>query len=229
MSKKTSRPSWFKMFLHQKALIDSVPDETAGKAIKSVFQYFDTGEAPALDPLTFAVFAAIKPYIDEAFDDFKRTQEKNRANVQKRWAQKDTTGNQSLPLDTTGNQSLPPDTKHTEAEAEAETEAEAEGEGAYRADQPPRTRPQARTRFVPPTVAQVTEYVKQRGSRVDPQGFLDFYAAKGWKIGKTPMKDWKAACRNAEHWERWEKSIDTRSQIRTAADYSKGGADFFGN
>ena len=223
MSKKTSRPSWFKMFLHQKALIDSVPDETAGKAIKSVFQYFDTGEAPALDPLTFAVFAAIKPYIDESFDDFKRTQEKNRANVQKRWAQKDTTGNQSLPLDT----------KHTEAEAEAEaeteTEAEGEREGAYRADQPPRTHPQARTRFVPPTVAQVTEYVKQRGSRVDPQGFLDFYAAKGWKIGKTPMKDWKAACRNAEHWERWEKSIDTRSQLRTAADYSKGGADFFGN
>ena len=22
-------------------------------------------------------------------------------------------------------------------------------------------------------------------------------------VGKTPMKDWKAACRNAEKWERW--------------------------
>ena len=41
---------------------------------------------------------------------------------------------------------------------------------------------------------------------MDPQGFVDFYAAKGWLIGKTPMKDWKAACRNAESWERWEKS-----------------------
>ena len=53
---------------------------------------------------------------------------------------------------------------------------------------------------------QVAEYVKLRGSRVDPQGFVDFYAAKGWLIGKTPVKDWKAACRNAESWERWEKS-----------------------
>lgn len=62
-----------------------------------------------------------------------------------------------------------------------------------------------RPRFLPPTVEQVAEYVKQRGSRVDPQGFIDFYTAKGWMIGKTPMKDWKAACRNAESWERWNQ------------------------
>ena len=88
------------------------------------------------------------------------------------------------------------------------------------------TRSPAPKRFVPPTVEQVTEYVKQRGSKVDPQGFIDFYAAKGWKIGKTPMKDWKAACRNSELWERWEKPRDTRGQIKTAADYDKG-EDFF--
>ena len=62
-----------------------------------------------------------------------------------------------------------------------------------------------RPRFLPPTVEQVAEYVKQRGSSVDPQGFIDFYTAKGWMIGKTPMKDWKAACRNAESWERWNQ------------------------
>ena len=62
----------------------------------------------------------------------------------------------------------------------------------------------ARPRFLPPTVEQVAEYVKLRGSKVDPQGFVDFYEAKGWMIGKTPMKDWKAACRNAESWERWK-------------------------
>ena len=47
--------------------------------------------------------------------------------------------------------------------------------------------------------------MQQRGSRVDPQGFIDFYESKGWMVGKTPMKDWKAACRNAEHWDRWDK------------------------
>lgn len=61
-------------------------------------------------------------------------------------------------------------------------------------------------RFIPPTLEEVSAYVAERGSNVDPQGFIDFYAAKGWMIGKTPMKDWKAACRNAEKWERWGKS-----------------------
>jgi len=68
----------------------------------------------------------------------------------------------------------------------------------------------------------VTAYVRERGSSVDPQSFIDFYAAKGWLVGKTPMKDWKAACRNAEHWERWEKKND----VKTASDYESGD-DFF--
>ncbi len=73
------------------------------------------------------------------------------------------------------------------------------GEGET-ADKPPRA-----SRFTPPTLAEVQAYVSERQSPVDPQGFLDFYAANGWMVGKTPMKDWKAACRNAESWERWTK------------------------
>ena len=85
MAKKVGRPSWFKMFLHQKALLDAVPDETVDKALKAVFQYFDTGEVVDLDPMAFAVFAAVKPYVEESFEDFERTSERNRMNVAKRW------------------------------------------------------------------------------------------------------------------------------------------------
>ena len=109
MAKKESRPAWFKLFRHQKALIDSVPDESAGKAIKAVFQYFENGEVPPLSPLEFAVFSSIKPYVDESFEYFAETSRKNRENVQKRW------GKESC---TSGNQSLPLDTKNTEAEAD---------------------------------------------------------------------------------------------------------------
>lgn len=61
-------------------------------------------------------------------------------------------------------------------------------------------------RFTPPTLAEVQSYVAERHSPVDPQGFIDYYASKGWMVGKTPMKDWKAACRNAEKWERWARN-----------------------
>lgn len=98
-----------------------------------------------------------------------------------------------------------------------ETEKEAEGESVAA---PPPTHP----RFVPPTLEEVTEYVRERGSKVDPQVFIDFYTAKGWMIGKTPMKDWKAACRNAEGWERWDKPADSQSrkQVKAPTDYDSG-------
>ena len=54
-------------------------------------------------------------------------------------------------------------------------------------------------RFTPPTLEEVEAYVHERSSAVDAQKFIDFYASKGWMIGKNPMKDWKAAVRT------WEK------------------------
>lgn len=55
-------------------------------------------------------------------------------------------------------------------------------------------------RFTPPTVEEVFLYCVERKNTVDPQRFVDFYTSKGWMVGKTKMKDWKAAVRN------WEKS-----------------------
>lgn len=31
--------------------------------------------------------------------------------------------------------------------------------------------------------------------RDEAESFVDFYASKGWKVGKAPMKDWQAAAR----------------------------------
>ena len=57
------------------------------------------------------------------------------------------------------------------------------------------------SRFVPPTLDEVAEYCRQRNSVVDPQGFVDYYTANGWKVGKNSMKNWQAAIRL---WERKE-------------------------
>lgn len=58
-----------------------------------------------------------------------------------------------------------------------------------------------RKRFAPPTLSEVSDYCKERKNSVDPERFVDFYSAKGWKVGNQPMKDWKAAVRT---WERRE-------------------------
>lgn len=66
------------------------------------------------------------------------------------------------------------------------------------ADKPP-----TRSRFVPPTIGEVRSYCRERGSGIDAESFVDYYQARGWKLGKGQiMKDWRAAVRT---WERREK------------------------
>lgn len=53
-------------------------------------------------------------------------------------------------------------------------------------------------RFVPPTMEEVAEYCRERRNGIDPQAFIDHYTSNGWKVGKSPMKDWRAAVRTWE-------------------------------
>ena len=56
--------------------------------------------------------------------------------------------------------------------------------------------PAPRKRFVPPTQAELGAYVREAKLTMDPQEFLDYYTANGWKVGSHAMKDWHAAARN---------------------------------
>lgn len=55
-------------------------------------------------------------------------------------------------------------------------------------------------RFTKPTLEEVEAYCLERNKGVDAQRWYDYYSSNGWKVGKNPMKDWKAAVRT------WERS-----------------------
>lgn len=57
-------------------------------------------------------------------------------------------------------------------------------------------------RFQKPSVDEIRAYCQQRQNQVDAARFWDFYESKGWLVGKSKMKDWKAAVRT---WERSSK------------------------
>lgn len=78
------------------------------------------------------------------------------------------------------------------------------------ADKPPRA-----ARFTPPTVDEVRDYCQERGSSVDPEKFVDFYSANGWKQGRNkPIVDWKAAVRTWERSDAQQKARD-KNRIRS--------------
>ena len=63
-------------------------------------------------------------------------------------------------------------------------------------------------RFVKPTVEEVQAYCKERNNNVDAEKFISHYDSNGWKVGRTPMKDWKSAVRT---WER--NSFNNQSKV----------------
>lgn len=77
-----------------------------------------------------------------------------------------------------------------------------------------------RTRFKPPTVEEVAAYCKERGNRINPEHFCDYYQRAGWRLKTGPMKDWKAAVRT---WEQRDKAraSERRSDPRSAQGYQQ--------
>lgn len=55
-----------------------------------------------------------------------------------------------------------------------------------------------RTRFIPPSLEEVQAYCQERNKGVNAEKWYNYYTANGWKVGKNPMKDWKAAVRTWE-------------------------------
>jgi len=62
--------------------------------------------------------------------------------------------------------------------------------------------------FSPPTVEEVQSYCKSRGNGVNPTKYHDFYASKGWMVGKSKMKDWKASVRTWEDDKKAEPKVE---------------------
>ncbi len=92
--------------------------------------------------------------------------------------------------------SLPLQSPENENENENENEM-----GVRRGESEGRAKASKRKRFVPPTPDQVSAFAAQEGLALDAQDFCDYYASKGWVVGKgQPMRDWKAAAR------RWARS-----------------------
>ena len=70
-------------------------------------------------------------------------------------------------------------------------------------------------KFTPPPLDDVKSYCQDRKNKVDAARFVDYYTANGWRIGKTTMKDWRAAVRV------WERNEPKQEQLTNRYDQIK--------
>ena len=186
-------------------------DAEFGRLARALLVYSRTGEFPALNGNERLFKRRVIMQEDRAQESYVQVVEKNRANGKLGGRPRkptETHRNPEKPTETQNNPQKPNETQKTQIEIESEIKTEINtplpngNKGSKAATPPTRAK-----RFTPPTLAEVQAYVAERHSPVDPQGFIDFYESKGWMVGRNPMKDWKAACRNADKWDRWGKTM----------------------
>lgn len=183
---REKHPSWFKMKIERRELIRQLSPETAVNVLLACWDYLETGERPsALSPIESVAFSSFMPDMEEAWSKYLVRVSNG--------AQGGRTPKGEKPYG-----SICPHTAPYGTEEETDSIFLRNIDRESMAGKPP-----THKRFVPPDVGEVMAYCLERRNGIDPASFVDYYQARGWKLGKgQPMKDWRAAVRT------WEKRGD---------------------
>ena len=176
--------------------IGDLGDAERGRLFTAMLMYAETGEEPELRGNERFLWNTAKKNIDN-----QRASYAARCEINARIA-------------TNRYQTSPESTKKHETCQDKDKDKE------YKEILPIGSTKKAATAFHPPTVDEVKAYCLERKNRVDPVRFVDYYTANGWKVGKNPMKDWRAAVRT---WEREDRPVERAKRNNTLLNYRETG------
>ena len=192
--------------------------EEIGTLFLALVDYAKDGSIPDSSPKTWeACFELMRDAIDDNAKRYEQTCERNRMNALKR---------HSTELSSAGTSDC--ERPHATADDGLPSVAIPANRTKHNRTEQNRIKQGIdgrAKRFTPPTVDEVDAYCKERRNSVDAQKFVDFYASKGWMVGKNGMRDWKAAVRTWEKEQRQDASPSLYGGLRkipTDEEYSAG-------
>lgn len=186
--------------------LEPLNDAERGRLFTALLVYSGTGEVLDLRGNERFVFPQMKWQIDRDkglyCEKSAARSEAGKLGAAARWGMASDSKNSKchLPYGKNGVE------KDKDKDKDKDKEKEREKEDPYGSKKKER---KSAPRFSPPTVDEVAAYCQERGNTVDAERFVDFYAAKGWKVGANSMQDWKAAVRT---WERGDNRGRKRAQ-----------------
>ena len=194
-----SKFTWLPKFT--KTLL-SVPEEHQAALFRALVQYGSYGLEPEFEDWALkAVFESLREDIDNN-KSFRSSGATGGRGNKKHGSERN--GDEESPLEDTANAA-------SECDGESETPLCEDGETEKRGSENPPSIPnqtipnqtipnqtipnqEKSKRFAPPSVSEVREFCAEKGYAVDAEQFVAFYESKGWKVGRNPMKSWRAAC-----------------------------------
>ena len=181
----------FYMYSAWERPMSKLTDEQLGKFLRIYYQMQLTGDTDvdSEDPMVDMMLEVVREQVTFDVQAYDR-----KCAVTKENGAKSHQTNQEEPKQT---QTVP-----NGVDSDSDTEIDSEIEPEIGIDSERLRSGESKKRFRPPTVEEVEAYCFERNNKVDAERFVDFYASNGWRVGKNPMKDWKAAVRT------WEKRED---------------------
>lgn len=166
-------------------------------------------EVPELDSITAMAFSFISSQLDRDFAKWEDTRAKRvaagreggKASGKTRKQKQANEANASISKQNEANEAV---NVNVDGNVNEDVDSVYIGQPSVAED----TRPN----FVPPTLEEVEAYCQERKNNISPQRFIDYYEARGWMLGNTPMESWKAAIRS---WESGHTSGEPPGKPRT--------------
>ena len=208
--------------------IEDLPEELKGTFLRYIYEYGINEIEPELSGLELTVWLKIKRRIDDDVSAYERKvlnlkQNRNRTTTDAKSTAptenrtdtertpnghrtENTTEEEKPNGDRTDSVSVNVSVNDTECVSVAETPAEPAPEPAP-----------TRKRFVKPKLEEIREFCFEKNINIDVDRFFNYYESKGWKVGVSPMKDWKAAVRN---WAKNDSLYSRPGSTRISSDTS---------
>ena len=181
-------------------IMEELTDEEFGQFIRAYAAYVENGTEPDFtDRSMRMMWKTVKAFDEMNVQKYSSTsearQQAGRKGAEKRWK------SDSKAIDANSKNSK----CHFANSKNSLSVSESESESVYKEISPngdikkganaPIPTPETKTaRFHPPDMAEVKAYFAEKGgTNAQAERFFTYYESNGWRVGKNPMKKWKAA------------------------------------
>ena len=191
--------TYLKVFSDFRELMEPLNAEEKGRLFEAMLAYSMDGAEPTLEGNERFLWPVARRTIDQEAAAYESKVEVNRENGRKgataRWSKGKDSDRHAGYGEGIAKHSENSQEQEQEQEQDQEQEEEKDQEQAqeYVYEQAPAAG--AHT----PRREDIEAYCRERKNGIDAAYFYDYYAAKGWRIGRDPITDWQALVRA---WER---------------------------
>ena len=209
--------------------IEDLPEELKGAFLRYIYEYGINEIEPELSGLELTVWLKIKRRIDDDVSAYERKV----LNLKQNRSRTATGAKSTAPTDNRTDTERTPNGHRTENTTEEEktngdrtdsvsvnvsvNDSVNVSDSVNVAEAKPAEPAPARKRFVKPELEEIREFCFEKNINIDVDRFFNYYESKGWKVGVSPMKDWKAAVRN---WAKNDSLYSRPGSTRISSDTS---------